>query len=77
MLEVRSHLHAPRGQVNGQQTQGAALEAVASLCRRVEGDIVTDLPLLCDRALALLWLGTSKFGYRTGILRATCYISYA
>lgn len=47
-------------EVNGVQTQGAALEAVASLCRRVEGDIVSEVPQLCDRALALLWLGRSN-----------------
>ena len=37
-------------------TQGAALDAAAALCRYVDGDLVTEVPLLCERSLALMLL---------------------
>ena len=37
-----------------QNAQGAALNAAASLCRYVDGDIVAEVPLICERSLALM-----------------------
>lgn len=45
-------------QVSGSsRTQGIALDAAANLCRHLDGDIVGDLPFICERSLALLQLG--------------------
>lgn len=46
MCEVPGALH----------TQGAALDAAAALCRYVDGDLVAEVPFLCERSLALMLL---------------------
>lgn len=45
-------LEVPSGY--SQNAQGAALNAAASLCRYVDGDIVAEVPLICERSLALM-----------------------
>lgn len=45
-------LEVPSGY--SQNAQGAALNAAASLCRYVDGDIVAEVPFICERSLALM-----------------------
>ncbi|CAK9092596.1 unnamed protein product [Durusdinium trenchii] len=59
LLELRGsavkRLWKPLLEVSGSsRTQGIALDAAANLCRHLDGDIVGDLPFICERSLALL-----------------------
>ena len=58
-----------------QNAQGAALNAAASLCRYVDGDIVAEVPLICERSLALMRLGC-QYRWFMSCYVAVCFIGW-